>query len=84
MLEAHTQSITAIRQVMGGRYIATSSLDGALRLWDTSTGDERASLLVRSKITSLDCAEDGSSFLVGCANGDVLVLKLMGRDVTLS
>jgi WD40 repeat protein len=52
-----------------GRFIATSTLGGNIRIWDARTGQEHASTSVYCQVHEMDFTDDGSQLALACDDG---------------
>jgi WD40 repeat protein len=71
-LRGHQGAVTALAFSPGDRWLAVASLDGIIRLWDTSTGGEQGALKYgRSRSpTWLTFDPHGQYLLSGCSVGN--------------
>ena len=60
-LEGHTGFIRAIRFFPDDLQVATSGLDGTVRIWESATGKQLARFIVGSMVDGLDVSSDGST-----------------------
>jgi YD repeat-containing protein len=70
-LTNHTKLITAAAFLPGGTNAMTASLDGTIRIWDTTTGTERFVLQQGSPVVDASLSLDGR-LLVSCYDGNPL------------
>ena len=70
VLTGHTQYVTALAVAPDGRWLASSSYDGTVRIWDVATGQQRTTLTERGAfpVTTVAVAPDGG-WLVSGSNG---------------
>ncbi|MDY0004210.1 MAG: serine/threonine-protein kinase, partial [Polyangia bacterium] len=77
----HDKAISALGLVQGGETLVTGSEDGALVLWDVSTGKERAALPAhRGQVTSLVPSPDGRRFATAGLDGTVRLFDPTGGE----
>lgn len=62
-----------------GKSLAAGYHDGTVRLWDTSTGEERAVLRQGAAVRSVAFAADGRTLAAGCEDGAVRVWDVDSR-----
>lgn len=77
-LRGHTGTVTAVAFSPDGLTIASSSLDGSVRLWDTANGAQTARIDAGVPATSLAYSPDGATLAVGYQDGATLALSLVG------
>ncbi len=63
----HTGVVRMLAFAPDGRTVATSSLDGTVRLWDVATGVERHTLRAGGEVFSVAFNDDGRQVLAGAA-----------------
>ena len=69
VLTGHTGPVTAVAIAPDGSWLATTSSDGTLRIWDAATGQPRATLTGHENpVTAVAIAPDGS--WLATASGD--------------
>ena len=65
----------------GGTWLATGGSDGAIRVWDTRTGGQRASLGIRPQpLVALAVSSDGTDALIATPDGCVRHVRLSGLE----
>src|SRR5258705_2632345 len=71
-LQGHTQAVVSVAYSPDGKTLASASYDGTLKLWDVTTGKERATL-------------EGHTGCVGSvafsSNGKTLASAIMGSPI---
>ncbi len=71
---AHGLGITRLRYSHDGRVLATSSMDGSVRLWDATRGDSLAAwMALGSEAESVVPFPDGTRWAIGLQDGRVLL-----------
>jgi WD40 repeat protein len=70
-LEGHTGYIRAIRFFPGDLQVATSSLDGTVRVWESATGKQVARFMVGSTVDGLAISTDGKLLASGGGGGEI-------------
>lgn len=70
-LEGHTGYIRAIRFFPDDLQVATSGLDGTVRIWESATGKELARFVVGSLVDGLDVSSDGRLVASGGTAGEI-------------
>lgn len=77
-LRGHENDVTAVAFSPDGLTIASSSLDGSVRLWDASNGAQTARIDAGVAATALAFSPDGAFLAVGYQDGATLALSLVG------
>lgn len=72
-LDGHRDTINSIEFSPNGSVLASASDDGTVRLWDTSTGEEKLSLIHSSEVLDVAISPNGLRLASG----------LMGREIWL-
>lgn len=81
-IPAHLGNVTGLSFHPDGRYLASSGNDGAVRLWDTSSGKSVNTLAIKNQMDSkVSFSGDGETLVVGTSDA---VVKLYGRRVPVS
>ena len=72
-LQGHTLDVTAVVFSPDGQRLATASADGAIRVWDLTTGQEILKLSVLSFAKSLGFNSDGRRLISASEDGTVRI-----------
>ena len=70
-LEGHTGYIRGLRFFPDDGNVATTGIDGTIRIWESATGKEVLKINVGSPVESLDIARDGTLIACGTSSGEV-------------
>lgn len=70
-LEGHSGYIREIRFFPDDLRVATSGLDGTVRIWETASGKQEARFFVGSLVDGLDVSADGTLVASGGASGEI-------------
>ena len=76
---AGNNQLTCIAAGPAGRWALTGGLDNIIRAWDLKTGKELARAAV-SAPTAIGVSGDGRTAVVGCKDGTLRELRLVGLD----
>lgn len=72
-LSGHTSSVLSLAFSMDGRYLASGSTDGAIKIWNVATGREVRTLTGHnSAVNSVAFSPDGRSLVSGSSDDTVL------------
>lgn len=77
---AKDNRITDIAMTLDGSLIITTSFDGYVRVWNTSSGERLCQFAAAGKLWSCDCSPDGKKIVVGGEYG-VYFLQLALPDI---
>ncbi|MBI4563537.1 MAG: hypothetical protein HY716_02450 [Planctomycetes bacterium] len=78
-LEGHTGGSSFVSFSKDGRYLASTGTDGSVKLWETATGREAATLCESdAQQARLKFSADGRSLVVFGNRGKILVFGLRG------
>lgn len=72
-LDAHTQPITRICFMPNGRTLASASLDGTIKFWETAGWSLRQTLSVGTPIYSIYCSHDGRWIAATCGDHTIRI-----------
>jgi WD40 repeat protein len=70
-LEGHEKSVLALAYSTDGRYLASGSADGSVRLWDADTGVEAAVEPGEAMVWSVRFNPKGHLLAVGNQDGEI-------------
>lgn len=74
ILKKHSEGITCVASLSGGKAIVSGSSDGCLRIWDSNTGKCLKTLTKhRSKINCIAVFKDERRFVCGSDDGKLIV-----------
>ena len=74
VLTGHTGPVTAVAIAPDGSWLATTSSDGTLRIWDAATGQPRATLTGHENpVTAVAIAPDGSWLATTSSDGTLRI-----------
>lgn len=76
-LRGHTGEVTGVAFSSDGRSIATSSLDGSVRIWDAASGLQTARVDSDIPATAMAYSPDDSVLVIGYQDGATLALALV-------
>ena len=80
VLRGHTAPTTVVRFSPDGQLVATGDRTGAVRVWDTSTGQSRAVLTAHfGPVTALAFSPDGRFLATAAADGTAIVWRVPAR-----
>ncbi len=85
-LYGHTGDIVALALNSDGSVLASSGLDGTIRLWDTKSAAPIAPPLTRDggNVITLDLSPDGSTLVTGSDKGEVVLWDVASQKVVHS
>jgi serine/threonine protein kinase len=83
-LVGHTEAVTALRFVSGGRTLASASADGTVRLWKLPAGTQTTLTTFPASCTALALSADGRTLASGCRDGSVRLDDLTTGQVLLT
>jgi WD40 repeat protein len=72
VLRGHLKTIYPVAYSPDGRWLASGSWDGTVRLWDAATGEPCATLSHPSLVWEMAFGPDGTWLVTGCPAGDRL------------
>jgi WD40 repeat protein len=72
-LYGHSDVVDAVAVSPDGAWLATTSIDGTVRIWDPHTGTERHRLVGHTGIVTVAVAPDGTWMVCGGADGSARV-----------
>ncbi len=73
-MHGHADWVTGVSYSPDGRRIASASLDGTIKLWDATTGQEILTLRGHaSQLFGISYSPDGRTLLAGCYDGTLKV-----------
>jgi class 3 adenylate cyclase len=75
-LEGHEDQVQDVDWSPDGRWIATSSIDAAVGIWDARTGDLRFSLFHDGPVGDADWSPDGGRLVTGSGDGRATVWEI--------
>jgi WD40 repeat protein len=82
VLTGHAGQVTAVAIAPDGSWLASGSVDGAVRIWDAATGQSRATLTGRTdRMTAVAIAPDGSWLASGSVDGAVRIWDAATRQL---
>ena len=81
-LEGHTNDVPSLAMSPDGTTLASGSLDSTVKLWDTKTFEEMATLRVNGEIWSLAFSPDGSMLAAGTVGGWIALWDVASRERT--
>src|SRR5947207_5989506 len=71
-LQGHTSSVASVAFSPDGKTLASGSLDTTIKLWDMTTGKERATLKGHTeKVMKVAFSPDGKTLASGCQDGTI-------------
>ena len=73
---SHSDAVSMAQFSLDGNYVATTTIDGWLRLWERSSGEMTLELKHPAGIRALDISPDGTKLATGCDDGLVRLLDL--------
>jgi len=77
VLTGHTGQVNTVTAAPDGSWLATGGNDGTVRIWDVATGQERATLVHRTRrtdwVNAVAIAPDGSWLATGGSDGTVRI-----------
>ncbi|HTE66890.1 MAG TPA: WD40 repeat domain-containing protein [Candidatus Binatia bacterium] len=77
-LEGHEDHVQDVDWSPDGRWIATSSYDATVGIWDARTGDLRFSLFHDGPVGDADWSPDGGRLVTGSSDGRATVWEITG------
>ena len=77
-LEGHEDQLQDVDWSPDGRWIATSSYDATVGIWDARTGDLRFSLFHDGPVGDADWSPDGGRLVTGSSDGRATVWEITG------
>ena len=77
-LEGHEDHVQDVDWSPDGRWIATSSFDATVDIWDARTGDLRFSLFHDGPVGDADWSPDGGRLVTGSSDGRATVWEITG------
>ncbi len=78
-LRGHTQEVNRISWSPDGRFLASSSFDKHLRIWDTGVGNQRTEIPYTGEIYGVAWSPDGKS-LASCSRDRSIIVWNMQRE----
>jgi WD40 repeat protein len=79
IFSGHTNTVSCVTVTNDGTYLVSGSLDGTVRVWNVSTGDQVSTLYASSEVFTISVIRgaDGSNWvLAGLANALILTASL--------
>jgi WD40 repeat protein len=77
-LEEHEDHVQDMDWSPDGRWVATSSFDATVGIWDARTGDLRFSLFHDGPVGDADWSSDGGRLVTGGSDGGATVWEITG------
>jgi len=81
VLEGHETSVYALTVSHDGQWLASASMDGTVRLWDTTTWTEAAKLNHGVNVYGVAFSPDGTRLACACANNTIRLWDLSKRQL---
>ena len=75
----HTGPIVSIKHLMGTTQFITISEDQTMAVWETTTGQQIASIMLTDRPVSMNVTNDGMAAFVGTAEGAFLIFDISQR-----
>ena len=72
-LGRHSDLVSAIAFTRDGTRVASGSLDGTVRFWDTATWNELSPLKLPARVRAITFSPDGNTLAVGTMNSQVTI-----------
>jgi WD40 repeat protein len=80
VLEGHTGGVYSLGLSKDGKLLASGSMDGTARLWDTTTWGEIGALKHGTNVYSVAFTPDGTRLACACANNTIRLWDIATRQ----